>query len=532
MPRLGKRAQALLASHDDKAQKEPLTAEEFLDQGAVDEESGDRWLGSDLAKALRFYQKAYSLYLTAINIGKGSVLVDSYYNASRLLFQVYDTYFKTDGVDVSALPNVHEVTGSTSSVIQPLEAIVSAHEKAIQVVEAAHGSLSLDLLFNTALVYTEVIEEGQYKNSDKDFSQVLVLGQKTQDIIKRVLTRQVEELQKFVGEILSLQNPEAGDDNTGFQIDQMGEGAKEEGYTSELVLQPPDLFETVLAAYKLSQAILESVSHDSELPPARDLINTFLTTVDAIGEEVVNNFSESSNSQPDFISSVSQEQINELSIHKQNIHGLLMKDIESVYPLWEDALLPRTPERYMSAADNIQASLDRYDVNIHSNTDEMCWKALVQMNTHYKQAQELLSQQLSEKRKSSGEGVGQLTSTLSSVLVARSDIDLQRSLLTSYEPAVKNSNILLGNAKTFLKSAMNIANTAGGLRERAIEKTQREKRKAEAVMRLCLLEGKSSVGELDQILGRSRWPKELANLRALGYFASFGANDIAVPEEP
>lgn len=531
MPRLGKRAQALLNAQGVKPLNQPSTPEEFLDQGAIDEESGDRWLGSDLAKALRFYQKAYDLYLKAIELGNGSVLIDSYYNASRLLFQVYDTYSKTDGVDAADLPNVHEVVGSHSSVIQLLEMVVSAHESAIQVAEAALASISLDLLFNTALVYTEVIEDGEYKSTGKDFSQVLVMGQKTQEILKTVLNRQVDELQKFVLELQNLQNPNFGKDNTPLQTDQFSKGNKEEGYTSELVLQPPDLFDTVLAGYKLSQAILESVSSDIELPAARDMINPFLTTVDTVGEELVTNFSESNNSQPEFISSISPQQIDELAIYRRNIHGLLMTDLESVYLIWDDELLPRTPERYMSAADNIQALLDRFDISIHSNTDETYWRALVQMNTHYKHAQELLNQQISEKRKTSGEGVGQLTSTLSNVLVARSDIDLQRSLLTSYEPAVKNAQILLGNAKTFLKSAMNIANTAGGLRERVIEKAQREKRKSEALIRLCLLEGKTTVVELDQILGRNRWPRELTYLKGMGYFASFGANSIAMPLE-
>lgn len=78
---------------------------------------------------------------------------------------------------------------------------------------------------------------------------------------------------------------------------------------------------------------------------------------------------------------------------------------------------------------------------------------------------------------------------------------------------------------------MNISNTTGGLRERITEKLQREKRKAEAVMRLCMLENKSSLQELDSILGRQKWTAELPNLSKLGYFDAFGISNIVVPTD-
>lgn len=36
----------------------PSTATEYLEQGSIDEESGERWLGSDVSKCLRFFNKA------------------------------------------------------------------------------------------------------------------------------------------------------------------------------------------------------------------------------------------------------------------------------------------------------------------------------------------------------------------------------------------------------------------------------------------------------------------------------------------
>ena len=42
--------------------KEPETVDQCFNKGTEEEESGDRWITSDLSKALRFYQRAFDLY--------------------------------------------------------------------------------------------------------------------------------------------------------------------------------------------------------------------------------------------------------------------------------------------------------------------------------------------------------------------------------------------------------------------------------------------------------------------------------------
>lgn len=518
--------------------KKPQTADEFLDQGAIDEESGDRWLGSDLAKALRFYQKAYSQYLMAIKLSPNGSL-DSYYNASRLLFHVYNQYFKTDGVSVYDLNNVEEaISGGEDSVVQNLSEIVSAHEKAIEVAQSLNIRIPLDLLFNTALVYTEVIEI-QQENENDNFDTVLEYGYKTQGMFQNLIELQTTELHKFINELNDLTS-DALNTNYNSTPSNSENAPQEEEFTSEEVLQPSDVFETIISAYRSTQAVLENISDpDSQIKPCLDMVNPFLSTYEAVADDLVLNFGERNNPKSDMISSITQDNIDDYQICKTYIKGLAINDPNKLYELWNNSELPHTPERYMLAADNIQTMIDRNDVNLNTanssqSISEFYWKALTQMGNYYKQSQELLNAQLTEKKKrpsGTDDGIGSIISQISNIIIARSDIDLQRSQILNYEPAFKHKDVLFQNCKTFLKNAMNIANTTGGLRERITEKLQREKRKVEAVMRLCILENKSSQQELDSILGRQKWTAELPNLSKLGYFEVFGISNIVLPTD-
>lgn len=106
-------------------------------------------------------------------------------------------------------------------------------------------------------------------------------------------------------------------------------------------------------------------------------------------------------------------------------------------------------------------------------------------------------------------------------MIARADLNLQMSMIKDYEPSMKNQAALLQNSRTLLKSSMNIANTSGGLRERAIEKLDREKKLSEAVFRLCLLEGKTSLEELDQIMTRPRWLREYKETKRIDIYNEY-----------
>ena len=532
-PKLGKRAQALLKKQEDTSfSKEPISSEDYLELGSADEESGDRWLGSDLSKSLRFYQKAYTNYLHSIQLDK--VNLDSYYNSSRLLFQVYSQYFKTDGVNVYDLVNVNDVlTNDESSVFQDLTAILHAHEDALEVARKLNVPIPLDLIFNSGIVLTEVLEVEQ-DNVNSNFNRLLEITHTAQEMFKKLLDLQVNEFQKFLGELEAI--PEGKLDVNQPNQD-ISLSAKQEEYTSEEVVQPTDILETVLASYKVAQAILENITdYSTQIQPVLDLINPFLSICDEISRDLIENFSETS--PHDMVSNISLEQIGELKIIKTNILGLLMNDLNQLFDLWSSDNIPKSAERFMLAADNIQSLLDRNDYTLSSinatPTDhkDLYWKALTEMNNALKQAQNILHQSYLEKKKTpSGKdiGLGSLIAQISEVMIARADVDLQRCQVVGYEPSEKNKQVLLQNSKTLLKNAMTLANTPGGLRERVAEKLQREKKKVDAVLRMCVLEGKSTIDELDTILGRNKWINELPTLKRLAYFEQFGINNIEVP---
>lgn len=504
--------------------KDPQSIEDWIEQGASEEESGDRWIGSDLAKGLRFFQKAYVSYIQAIRLSDSSPAanVDCYYNSSRLLFHVYNNYVKQEGVNASQLENVNDAITGDYAVIQPLSNVVRAHERALEV--ASSTSIPLDLLFNTALVYTEQIESFQDGGSDIEFHQILETGLKAQQLFENLLQQQTKSFQKFIQDL----------NDEGVETESSVEGSSVDGDEFESVesLQPPDIFDTILSGYKLVQALLENISTPDQVSPCTQLIQPFLNNLNSVELDLISTFSESNNSN-DMIQSISQEQINDSLVTKNYINGLLVNDLNDLFQIWDLDELPTTPERYMMTSDNVQAFLDRNDINLENqSTSEIYWQALTKMNHIYKLAQDQLQLVLQDKKlKKIDEGIGSLVAQISDIVIARSDIDLQRCQIENYEPAIKNQQILLNNSKTFLKNAVNIANQSGGLRERISEKLLREKRKVDAVLRLCLIEGKITNQELDKIIGRVRWVNELPGLVKTGIFKKFGIENIEIPND-
>lgn len=505
---------------------QPQTVEDWVEQGASEEESGDRWIGSDLTKGLRFFQKAYVSYNEAIRAissssSSSSSTVDAYYNISRLLFHVYNNYIKQEGVNVYLFENVNEAIIGDNAVIQPLHKIVKAHEKAVNYIESTGGTLPLDLVYNIALVYTEEIETAQ--ENEIPFERVLEIGLTAERLFESLLTQQTTILQKFIVDLSQ------GDDTE--EVETTSTDGNDTQFESEESLQPPDIYETILSSYRLVQSILENVTHSEQVSQVRTLIEGFLQSVNSIERELIQSFGEGNN-QNSLIESIPQDLIHESRIVKTFIEGLLVNDLNTLNQLWEgtEDALPSIPETYMLYADNIQSYLDRNDINLDNlSTSEVYWNALTKMNNNYKLAQELLQTKLTSMKGQGVDGIGALVAQISDIIIARSDIDLQRSQITNYDPAVKHQQVLLNNAKTFLKSAVNVANQSGGLRERATEKVLREKRKVDAVLRLCLIENKITITELDNIIGRSRWVNELPNLMRTGYFKQFGIESIEIP---
>lgn len=516
---------ALLNKAELAAATAPQTTEDFIEAAAADEESGDRWHGLDLAKALRFYQKAFSGYQAAISFDNSGVsaLQDAYYNAVRLLFQVYSQYFKTDGVDVARLHNVGEVlTGDSRSVVQPIFDILTAHERALSVdPEAAAG----DLYFNTALVYTDAIEETD------DPALIETYWTKGRALFLQVLHQQTSEFQEFLEFAKGSSGVAEEATGSGDPQNAPSPGANQQ-YTSEKTVQPPDVLDTVISGLGLCQTVLESVDGvPGALEHTVAQIRPFALDICLVAQSLLSEYADKGNSgDTDVLESpqaalIDHSHAGEYYVVQAYVQALSVPDLAQVYEIWDSPTLPNTPQRYMLAADSIETVLHRHGINADAQSHaDVYWAALTKMNLYYKQALELLNSEYSQqKTKLAGDtslGVGELIARIASVYIARSDIDVQRSQL-HHEQAVQHADVLLNNSKAFLKNAMNLAKVSGGIREKAVEKAQRERKRYEAVSRLCVLEGKTDPADLNSILGPGNWESEVANYHDLWYFHRF-----------
>lgn len=414
-----------------------------------------------------------------------------------MLFQVYEQYSKSNGVDINRLTNVDSAfRGGENSVVQTIQSIAAAHERSMEI---CPGLLPVDLLYHAALVYTVLIEELD------DYSEIEGTAYKAQALFKEVLLQQVGEFQEFLGSF----DAEPADREV---VDTGVAEPEVQEYTSFKTVQPSDILDTAIAGLALAQAVLESVEQ-GELALAISFVAPFVQDLEAIALEVLS-FEDLEKAEV-----IGTDQRNEWSIARASAQALALSSIDEVFSLWESTSLPDVPQRYMLAADSVESILDREPLLEENSAD--FWGSLTKMNNYLRKAQDHLNAEYQSKKGKEHLGLGSLIAQLSKVYIARSDIDLQRSQLPQ---AQQNSELLMKNAKAFLTNAMHLAKVAGGLRETALERAQREKRRIEAVARLCALEGKQTKEELDNIMGEGNWEEEWESYQKLWYFQRFFGN--------
>lgn len=423
----------------------------------MEEESGDRWYGSDPAKALRYYQCAYEMYGKAAAEGE----IDGRYNALRLLFQVYGQYQKVDGVSISDLVGTLGFAGTPNAVVQDLPLIVRHHEDAIA--ESGEGAPS-DLLFNAAVVYTDAIAEADLTQ------EVFHMAQRAMALIERLLNQ---------------------------EFSQTSEGTAKE---------PSEIMDVAIAALHLAQAVLEAVEAN-EVETANSLVGPFVQRIDAMAGSLQGS---------------APELQTEYLVARTYAQALAVGSLDDASKTWEEAGLPDTAEVHMLAADCLETLMHRSGLNARADVDPATyWAVLGRMGLHYKKAQDLLNEKLLQAK---GVSTGDTIAQMSKVCTARAEVDLQRARLP-VAAAATNGPVLMRNTLALLKNALTIAKRSGGLRETRVEKLQKEHRRLEAVVRLCVLENKSSE-EMDAIVGAGRWQLIFEQVSDLWYYRDPGATSL------
>lgn len=453
-----------------EARAEPQTADDYIEEGAIDEESADRWLASDLAKSLRFYQRAFKSYTMAMG-GTGGVTTDARYNAARLLFQVYNV-FTTDGVSVDRLSNVADAT-ARDGVVQSIGNVIEFHERAMG------DEAPTDLLYNCALAYIEAIES----DASNDVG-------RCQALVTEVLERQKLDFEEFWKSTVE-----------GAEAESVSEPALEQLFIPVKTVQPPDIMDTVVAGYNLVTAVIERAPN--EVQSVSSGLTPFVGLLETTAETILR-FREGENPHSDLVASLPLEQLEEFALAQKYAEALSRASFEDVFALWEGDL-PNLAPRFMRAADCVFSVLERIET-----TDEQYWGALTKAGQYLKSAQEILSKQFAARGQTLGAGT--VISQHAKVYLARGDVELQRLQLPC-EQATKNKELLHRNAVNFYKNALTVAKASGGLRETALEKAQRTARQHEATARLALLHGEPIPLDV--------WEEHVAELRDLWFFRTY-----------
>ncbi|QPG75560.1 hypothetical protein FOA43_002915 [Brettanomyces nanus] len=495
-------------SNESGGGREPKTVNEIFDQATQEEESGDRWLSSDLSKALRFYQRAYSLYMQALNIDVSHL--DTRYNASRLLFTVYTEYIKNEGVNLTDLNNCDLALSRTdASVIQPLQNICQFFQISLELVSQASSRFAWDLYYNAALCYFEYVEEETRNGYETmaQFSQVMDAMQISQRLLSSALQYQVKELKQFtekVGKaepIIHSEVPTARD--TIAEI--------------EDTILPSTVLETCLNCYRLVSTSYEDSWSEERLSLVANASDEFINVVDSISSGLLDNYTNSSN---EIVPSLTEDEINELKITKISFLASKSLTFAECEAVWQSEPLLDLVDKLLLEAGSYRTLLDKLDESLAVVDDKLKWQVLSVMDTKYKECYKVLKKQLDQLKKRSVEDTGDdksnIISQICSVFIEQADIEVERSMLESGQ---KYHDVLVKNSYNLLKNSLVYSKQGGGLRESVSGKLVREKRRRETLARLCILDGKLSRTELSSIVGANYWPQEMSDLADVSVYS-------------
>lgn len=531
------------------------TTEEFLSQGTEEEESGDRFTLSDLSKSLRFYQKAYEYYLqaaslatntnsaTSSNNGNSSLLLDSVYNSSRLVFHVYNQYVKPNVINFNIdLKSIDNVVNSTDSILQPLPQILQRHLQAIQLYRQLGIPKSKyfpwDLYYNTCLVYTELIEDAT--EEDVPVSLVEEYINSAVQLFMEILEYQVSELASLLDDLNGVKSSSSNSSNSdndvaGQQLPQDSQiqpdqSSNDEEYSSQEAIVPSTVLETINSAYSLIQAVYETANlnplYQMGLSGAiNDEIKQFVTSVEPIlndlmqkfgvvnGDSLKNTDNSNSNSESDsFFQPLEQKDLLNIELVKTAINGLLVpiNSVDQLISLWSNKLQNDTsitsanehafPEIYSLVADNFQNYYDKHSISgagIGTALDvSLHWNLLSTIGQYYKKSQDLYvallkeTQQKTKQNANNSVLISPLVSQIGLLLISRADIDVQRihhPQFSQFAAKLQSEEILKRNIAALLKNALVYLNTDCGLREKIFDKLSRRQKRYLVLARQFIL---------------------------------------------
>lgn len=482
-------------------QRQPTSAQDFLDQGVQEEESGDRWIISDLSKSLRFYQRAYEQYLRALALDPG--LIDGFYNANRLLYHVWETYH---AVSPSSLSNVEGCDVARFG----LWDIKEKHEL---VLGKFGESVNWELLYNLVLINTELLERAYDDDYDgeRGYPGAVRLCEESVRLVLTLLDYQVGELDSF---LRKLGSPESDEERGGKNGNGEGEDEDEDDDDYDVVEQvtPSVILESIVTGAKFMLTAYEGCDNYVQINSLKNVFTSsgFQARLQEVLQLLMSKFIVENNPQDDFNLNFKDEEIEEVKLVNHSINAVFINDFNQLVVHWE-GLEGGSASRFMAEADSFQNFKDRNN----ELTSQQQWGLINHINSNLKKAQGLVNQELTVHTREKTNEVSSKVSKMIEILISRADNEILRSSFQDLESSIKNREVLRQNAINLLKSGLNMGNTNCGLRETISDRLKREKLKRECVIRLVVIT-REGFGEEDLIrnLGRDHYLNEVDDLKS------------------
>lgn len=461
-----------------RAERKLETAEDFYLQGVDFEESGDRWFSSDLSKSIRFYHRAHESYKKTLQMDP--IMIDALFNMPRLEYDVYNKYTKDDSVVLEDLINCEDALNDKGphGLFKDIIGLCKSCECTIDTLKSSNNeaSIGLDIYLIVTLCYYEYIE---FLCNDISVIENLNLDSE--------LVKSIQRSIYYFGNLVNLVNNMSKNE------------------TNEENIDVESIVNIATESYKMVSNVYEILYSTDLIDYFNTLMKDFVNEIDAFSNEIALD--------------LSIDNSNKLKISKLNELTSRKLDFKEFIELWNsDNNLNGLIEKQLVEGSSIRSFLDKLDeynqINNLETPSDVKWEILTFLNNIYKNIVDIIKPQILEMEKSITSTENDVLSNkiclICSIFIERSDIDLERSLLTN-EDAIKNQTILRNNSRNLLKNAIIFSKKTGGIRESTSGKLSRSKKQREAVMRLCLIDGKSQ-DEWDIILGEKYWPLELKEL--------------------
>ncbi|QLQ79427.1 hypothetical protein HG537_0C00740 [Torulaspora globosa] len=488
-------------------QRSLVSQDDFYVEATEYEEQAERWLLSDIKKALRFYVLALDMYEKALNAPEATSRrsYNILYNETRLFLQIYTDYLANNGyINLLQYVRLDDVPGA-SKLALPLTVIVDRFE---QVYERFPDERTWDLDTNLLTCYLTLMESNETYNLSGE--QIVGLATKFIDLSQRSLKFQLAELSAWEEFMPQTEGSiETSAEASGTELNS-GDGSGVISHRDQLEatesVEVADqvtaqvLSETITNGFSFIQNAMEVIIEGRLGESGPSAINSVQLNyledmVKKFGAQLVDIYTTACETLP-----LDRKDI-EIAIEaNRGIQLIATGDLDSLQNYVSEALIvPETSiELLLAKVDVLNFAVsciaNSSDLQTQWQVCSLLNKLLVEVAKKIAKAKIDLK---SVKLHSGGSQTSQLVFQQCDVLVASSDNELRRWTIKAEELKClpqdtgnerKTMEILMKNAKTFLLNASKIAQQPGGLEETIVEKLKRNYIYGQAQARLSLID--------------------------------------------